>query len=271
MNLTQLIEEIDPNLKKDDPSYKKLIKTVKFLEGREKVLFLTTSNRGGWAVKELKEEPKSTKLAKAIQSYLGKSKCSLIEVPDLKIYTCEANVSHMKGNECGLKKASLKDKDKNPTGNHRCWRSINNPDDELWKVSKNLFESDVVIFFSSSRWGQTNAYYQKLIERLTWIENIHASFGEENLVKNIEAGFITVGHNWRAKEITEIQKEVLKFFGFKTPNELFWGYQYTMDANDETQESYKKTIPAFEKLYGFILNKTAIHEIKLSIKKLLKF
>jgi hypothetical protein len=28
MNLTQLIEEIDPTVKKDDPHYKKLVKTV---------------------------------------------------------------------------------------------------------------------------------------------------------------------------------------------------------------------------------------------------
>ena len=67
MKLIQLIEEFDPNLKKDDPSYKNLVKTVKFLEKKEKVLFITTSNRGEWAMKEHKEEPKSTKLAKAIQ------------------------------------------------------------------------------------------------------------------------------------------------------------------------------------------------------------
>ena len=42
MELSQLLEEIDPNLKKDDPSYKNLVKTVKFLETKEKVLFLTT-------------------------------------------------------------------------------------------------------------------------------------------------------------------------------------------------------------------------------------
>jgi len=58
MKLVKLLEEIDPNLKKSDPSYKNLIKSVKFLEGKKKVLFLTTSNRGGWAVKELNEEPK---------------------------------------------------------------------------------------------------------------------------------------------------------------------------------------------------------------------
>lgn len=241
MNLTQLIEEIDPNLKKNDPGYKKLIKTVKFLEGREKVLFLTTSNRGGWAVKEFNEEPKSTKLAKAIQSYLGKSKCTLIEVPYLKIYACEGNVSHMKGNECGLLKASLKDKDKNPTGNHRCWRSINNPDDELWKISKELFESDAVLFFGSIRWGQMNAIYQNLIERLTWLENRHTTLGESNLLKDVSCGVIAVGQNWNGKDVVDTQKQVLSFFGFDVRDELSWNWQYTMNPKDETKDSYKKS------------------------------
>lgn len=241
MNLVQLVEDIDPTLKKDDPHYKKLVKTVKFLEGKKNVLFLTTSNRGGWAVEELKEEPKSTKLAKAIQMYLGKNKCTLIEVPDLKIYTCEANVSHMKGNECGLKKATLKDKDKNPTGHHRCWRNINNPDDELWKITKVLFESDAVLFFGSIRWGQMNAIYQNLIERLTWLENRHTTLGETNILKDTSCGIIAVGQNWRGKDVVDVQKQVLSFFGFDVKDELSWNWQYTNNAKDETKESYKKS------------------------------
>ena len=246
MELLELIEEFDPNLKKTDSSYQKLVKSVKFLETKKNVLFLTTSNRGGWAVKELNEEPKSTKLAKAIQSYLGKSKCKLIEVPDLKIYACEGNVSHMKGNDCGVKKASLKDKDKTPTGNHRCWRNINNPDDELWKISKELFESDCVVFFGSIRWGQMNAQYQNLIERLTWLENRHSTLGESNIIEDISCGLIVVGQNWRGKEVLDVQKQVLKFFGFDVKDELCWNWQYTMNAKDETKESYKKSGKIFK-------------------------
>lgn len=249
MKLVRLIEEIDPNLKKTDPSYKNLIKSVKFLEGKKKVLFLTTSNRGGWAVKELNEEPKSTKLAKAIQSYLGKSKCKLIEVPDLKIYTCEGNVSHMKGNDCGVKKSSLKDKDKNPTGQHRCWRSINNPDDELWKISKELFESDAVVFFGSIRWGQMNAQYQNLIERLTWLENRHSTLGETNIIKDISCGVIAIGQNWRGKEVLDVQKQVLTFFGFDVKDELCWNWQYTMNPKDETNKSYKESGKKFNETF----------------------
>jgi hypothetical protein len=111
---------------------------------------------------------------------------TLIDVPELKIFPCEGNISRKDGNSCGLLKSKLKDKDKNPSGEHRCWASLNNKTDELWKISKELFESDVVIFFSSVRWGQANMYYQNLIERLSWIENRHTTLGESNIVKDID-------------------------------------------------------------------------------------
>lgn len=246
MKFSLILEDLNLNVKKDDKSYKNLVKTVSFLETQKKVLFLTTSNRGGWAVKELNEEPKSTKLAKEIQKYLGKSKCTLIEVPNLKIYPCEGNVSHEKGNDCGISKAKLKDDNKNPSGYHRCWRNINNPDDELWKISKELFQSDTVIFWGSIRWGQMNAEYQKLIERLTWIENRHSTLKESNIIKDISAGVISIGQNWRGKEVIDVQKQVLEFFGFDVKSELCWNWQFTDNSNDETQNSYQKSSKKFK-------------------------
>lgn len=246
MEFISLFEEFDSNIKEDNESYKKLVKSVKFLEGKKKILFLTTSNRGKWAAKELEEVPKSTKLARIIQNYLGSSKCDLIEVPDLKIYPCEGNVSHTEGNSCGVKKSKLEDKDKNPSGNHRCWASFNNEDDELWKISLKLLESDAVVFWGSVRWGQMNSEYQKLIERLTWLENRHTNLGESNILKKISAGLICVGQNWRGKEVIEVQKKVLEFFGFNPAPELFWNWQFTMDKNDETQKSYKQAGKDFD-------------------------
>jgi multimeric flavodoxin WrbA len=249
MRLLQLLEEFNPNVKKNDKSYQNLVKAVSFLETKEKVLFLTTSNRGEWAEKELKEIPKSTKLALAVQTYLGKDKCELIEVPKLKIYPCEGNVSHIDGNSCGVLKAKLEDKDKNPTGNHRCWRNINNPDDELWKISKVLFESDAVVFWGSVRWGQMNSEYQRLIERLTWLENRHTTLKESNLLENISAGIIAVGQNWNGKEVVETQKQVLEFFGFDVKPELCWNWQFTNDSSDESQKSYKESSKSFNMLF----------------------
>jgi multimeric flavodoxin WrbA len=229
-------------------SKSKYDKTLEYLKDKKKVLFITTSNR--W--EESKDIPKSSALAYSMQEKLGKDKITIINASKLKIYDCEGNVSESKGNVCGIKDAVLKDKSKNPTGNHRCWCSINNPSDELWKISKELFESDVVIFFGSIRWGKLNAVYAKLIERLTWLENRHTTLGESNIIKDIEVGVIAVGHNWNDKEATVLEKQVLEFFGFKTPNELTWAHQWTMNYNDESKSGYKRDLKDFQDEYEFV-------------------
>jgi len=206
--------------------------TLNHLKKKKKILFLTTSSR--WQGDE--DIPKSTRVAYALQKNLPNVK--IIDVSKLKIYTCEGNVSRAAGNNCGVKDAILKDKNKNPTGNHRCWASINNPDDELWKISKELFSSDAIVFFGSIRWGQMNSIYQKLIERLTWIENRHSTLGEKNTVKNIEAGIIITGHNWHGKETLKTQMNVLKYFGFKVQPSICWNWQFTT-PQDESNKSYK--------------------------------
>ena len=240
LKLKRILKEINLN-EADSKSISNLENTIDYLNGKKKVLLLTTSNR--W--EKEKEVPKSTLLAKAIEKSIG-DKITLLDVPKLKIYPCEGNVSTKDGNKCGLKDALLKSKTKNPTGYHRCWVNINNPDDELWKVSKELFESDAVLFFASIRWGQANVFYQKLIERLNWIENRHTTLEEDNVIKNIDSGFICTGQNWNGENVVETQKQVHKFYGFKTPDNLYWNWQYTQDENDETAKSYKESFDKFE-------------------------
>jgi multimeric flavodoxin WrbA len=218
-------------------------KTINFIEKKNKVLFLTTSNRWEKAADDI---PKSTQLAYHIQELVGMKKVEIIDVSKLNIYVCEGNVSGANGNTCGVKDALLKNSDKNPSGYHRCWCSINNKDDELWKVSKSLFESDCVVFFGSVRWGQTNSIYQKLIERLCWIENRHTTLRESNIVKDINAGIILTGQNWNGSNVIEIQKQVLKFYGFDVNDDISWNWQYTNNANDETKDSYKKSVSEFQ-------------------------
>ena len=165
---------------------KVLKNTSKELEKYKKVLLLTCSNRGEEVSKT--QLPKSSILARVIHNNLDNS--TIIDVTKLKIYPCEGNVSRMEGNVCGIKEALLDDPEKNPSGYHRCWASVHNPDDELWKISKELFESDCVVFFASVRWGAANMFYQKLIERLNWINNRFIPYGEENIIKNISYTFI---------------------------------------------------------------------------------
>lgn len=230
--------------------------TINYLSSKKdsKVLFITTSTRYPFNTGYDKggvegELPKSTELALHIKKSIP-NKSKWIDIPQLKILPCEGNVSHRDGNSCGVKKSILKDKEKNPTGYHRCWASVNDTSDELWKVSKDLFEADIVLFFSSIRWGQTNSEYQKLIERLTWIENRHSTLGEDNIIGDKESGFICIGQNWNGTNVVGVQKKVLNFYGFKTPDNLFWNWQYTDNPKDETQESYKKSYNEFRKEIG---------------------
>jgi multimeric flavodoxin WrbA len=240
-------------------SKEKLDKTFKYLESKERILFLLTSNR--WSG-HTDDTPKSSKLAYALQERLGPNRVKIIDVSKLKIYECEGNVSSKTGNHCGIKEALLKN-GKDKTGELRCWASFNNNDDELYKIVNELLESDAVVFFGSIRWGKMNAVYAKLVERLTWIENRHTTLGEKNIVKDIECGVISVGHNWNGEEAIKHEKEVLSFFGFKTPKELFWSYQWTDNKLDETKSGYNQDLKDFQK--NFVLM------VKESIVKFRKF
>ncbi|MDD5251606.1 MAG: hypothetical protein PHT12_03150 [Patescibacteria group bacterium] len=220
--------------------------TIEHLRGKRHCLLITTSNR--WRG-EGGDVPKSTQLAQRILAALPPGQAEIIDATALNIYPCEGNVSTVKGNNCGVKKCHLRDAEKNPTGNHRCWASFNNPDDELWRVSKALFASDCVVFFGSIRWGQMNQMYQKLIERLTWIENRVSSLGEDSLVKDIDAGIIAVGQNWNGRTVIETQRQVLGFFGFRVVEALCWNWQFTDDPHDETLESYNRAITEFRQAF----------------------
>jgi multimeric flavodoxin WrbA len=235
-------------------SKEKFDKTLKYLEGKEKILFLLTSNR--WSG-HTDDTPKSSSLAYLLQEKIGPNKVEIIDVSKLKIYDCEGNVSSKTGNHCGIKEALLKN-GKDKTGEHRCWASFNNKGDELYKVVNELLDSDAVIFFGSIRWGKMNAVYAKLVERLTWLENRHATLGESNLLKDIDCGVISVGHNWNGEEAIKTERQVLEFFGFKTPKELFWSYQWTEDALDETKAGYNKDIKDFDKEFFNMVKESII-------------
>jgi multimeric flavodoxin WrbA len=221
---------------------KVLKNTIKELEKYKKVLLLTCSNRGEEVSKT--QLPKSSILARVIHNNLDNS--TIIDVTKLKIYPCEGNVSRMEGNVCGIKEALLDDPEKNPSGYHRCWASVHNPDDELWKVSKELFESDCVVFFASVRWGAANMFYQKLIERLNWINNRFIPYGEENIIKNISSGFIIVGQHEYGDDIAELQYNNHEYYGFEVNKELYWNWSAEdIEYDDETLQGYLDSYPEF--------------------------
>jgi len=212
---------------------------IRHLESRDHILLLATSNRyreHTW------DTPKTTRLALRIKDLLKRQgkRVTLLDVAKLTIHTCEGNISGKRGNTCGVAEASLRDHAKNPTGEHRCWASINNKDDQLYKVSRELFKSQAVIFFASVRWGQTNSVYQRLFERLSWIENRVTSLREAPIpqFKKLQAGIVLFGHNWNDEQVLKTQKQNFKWFGWKTPAALSFNWQYTRDTEEESRKSY---------------------------------
>lgn len=214
-------------------------------EGR-KILFLTTSNR--WEGSG--EIAKSTMLANEIAKDLDN--CQVLDVSKLKIFPCEGNVSRGEKNKCGIKEAILNDPGKNPHKIVRCWASINNPTDQMHTVANKIYESDIIIFFGSIRWGKMNSIYSTLMERLTWMEARHSSLGEANLLKNKEAGIIAIGHNWNVQSAVELEKDVLRFYGFKVPKELSFYRQWTTDSQDESLRGYRKDYFEFMKEFDIV-------------------
>lgn len=209
-------------------------------EGK-RIIFITTSNR--WVGSD--EKPKSTMLAHQLSDKLAN--CEVLDISKLKIFTCEGNVSRSEENRCGLKESILKDKNKNPHGHIRCWASINNPTDEMYVVANKIFESDIIIFFGSVRWGKMNAIYSNLMERLTWLEARWSTLNESNLLKDKESGVVVFGHNWNGSNVLDLEVDVLKFFGFKTPKQLSFNRQWTSDATDESKLGYKRDFKDFIK------------------------
>ena len=222
---------------------------IRYLEQRNDILLLTTSTRfrgEAWDV------PKTTQLALRVRDHLQHRErhVTLVDVAKLRIHTCEGNISGGKGNRCGQLEAKLPDVSKNPTGNHRCWASVNNKDDELYVISRELFRSRVVVFFVSVRWGQTNSVYQRLFERLSWIENRFTTLGEPPIpqLQGLEAGMVLFGHNWNDAQVLETQRQNFKWFDWKTPEDLSFYWQYTPDAEEESPESYLAAIEEFDAL-----------------------
>ena len=222
---------------------------IRSLEKRNDILLLTTSTRyrgEAWDV------PKTTQLALRVRDHLlrKKRRDTLLDVPNLTIHTCEGNVSSGRGNRCGLLEAKLPDRSKNPTGHHRCWASFNNADDQLYVITRELFRSRIVIFFVSVRWGQTNSVYQRLFERLSWIENRFTTLGEGPIpqLRKLEAGMVLFGQNWNDAQVLKTQRQNFEWFGWRTPAPLSFYWQYTRDADDESPQSYLGAIGEFRAL-----------------------
>jgi hypothetical protein len=94
-------------------------------------------------------------------------------------------------------------------------------------------------FLVSVRWGQANSVYQRLFERLRWIENRFTTLGEAPIpqLKGLEAGMVVFGQNWNDAQVLKTQRQNFVWFAWKTRAPLSFDWQFTRDADDESPES----------------------------------
>ena len=229
------------------PEIEDIRRFIEILSVHKKITFITTSSRSPY-VEKFGESPKSSQLALNIAERLRRKEIAVdvIDASKLNIHNCLGCVSELHGNNCGVKESAVKDDVKNPHGHLRCWASHDFEDDELYKIANAIYASQAVIFFGSQRWGSVNAIYQKVIERLDWMENMHSTLGEKSTIDNIMAGLVVIGQNWQGDQSLTTQRKVLEFFGFQVPEELYMGWQYTRDVNDESPEAYRDAVDTFE-------------------------
>jgi hypothetical protein len=89
-------------------------------------------------------------------------------------------------------------------------------------------------------------FYQKLIERLNWINNRFIPYGEENIIKNISSGFIIVGQHEYGDDIAELQYNNHEYYGFEVNKELYWNWSAEdIEYDDETLQGYLDSYPEF--------------------------
>lgn len=62
---------------------------------------------------------------------------------------------------------------------------------------------------------------------------------------------MAIGHNWNGEVAIKTEKDVLGFFGFKTPSQLSFNWQFTKDINDESKTGYKAEYDKFLKEFSF--------------------
>ena len=86
-------------------------------------------------------------------------------------------------------------------------------------------------------------------------------------MKDKECGIVAIGHNWNGEEAVKLEKQVLGFFGFKTPTQLSFNWQFTKDKFDETKKGYKDEYSTFLKEFNFI---ETLHESLIRFKQWIK-
>lgn len=153
-------------------------------------------------------------------------------------------------------------------GRYRCWAhklSHENPDayggaDQMGVLYDGFRWADVVVFATSVRWESHSALLQKIIERMTTLQNRATVYGEPNPLSTKRCGVLVTGHNAKAQSVASHLIEVFQWLGFESCFFYQMVWQFTENLHSEVPmttdlpalDLYLSTPDAAQQLDAFI-------------------
>jgi len=153
-------------------------------------------------------------------------------------------------------------------GKYRCWAHKLSHDDPLKYGGRDqmgaLYDTfdwaEIVIFGTSVRWQSHSAILQKIIERMTTLQNRNVVYCEANPLSGKRCGVVVTGHNSMAQNVAAHLLRVFEWLGFNTHiyNQIVW--QPSSNIHSEVPETsdlpllteYLNTDDAVEQVLCFV-------------------
>lgn len=133
------------------------------------------------------------------------------------------------------------------SGKYRCWAHVSSVEDpkkyggvdQMPVIYDGLAWADVVIFSTSTRWGNRTALCQTIIERMNTLENRAVAYGEPYPLRGKKLGVVVTGTDWRTDDVASNMLDTLRWWGFATTPDLSCGlwWQRSMDPYFEQPDN----------------------------------
>lgn len=133
------------------------------------------------------------------------------------------------------------------SGKYRCWAHVSSLEDpkkyggvdQMSVIYDALEWSDIVLFSTSTRWGNRSALCQRVIERMNTLENRAVAYGEPYPLRGKKLGVVVTGTDWRTDDVASHMLETLRWWGFATTPDLSCGlwWQRSMDPYFEQPDN----------------------------------
>lgn len=135
------------------------------------------------------------------------------------------------------------------SGPYRCWAHVSSLEDpakyggvdQMPVIYDGLAWADVVIFSTSTRWGNRSALCQKITERMNTLENRAVAYGERYPLYGKKLGVVCTGTDWETDDAALGLLTALRWWGFATSADascaLWW--QRSMDPYFEQPDNNK--------------------------------